>query len=86
MASDKAITELINSGLTNQRTGVKSADFVSQNNVFKGVCTGYIKKIYKLKSGNIKRKSVDCSYETFNRKLDICPQCGYSLLWKKLEG
>lgn len=46
---------------------------------FKGICTGEISVLSK--HGRYKR--VNCRYVTEDKFIDVCPDCGSSLLWKR---
>ena len=74
---------LLSIGLTNQGLGFTLGDVSSPAYVFTGVCSGFVQKEFKTKTGEPKMKEVDCLFTTINRSIDRCPECGYNLFWKK---
>jgi len=77
--------ELVSGGFTNHATGIRTSDLSGVKTSYKGVCTGYDRKLITFKTGKSRMRDVNCKFETFNRSLDDCPVCGYALLWKIIK-
>lgn len=70
----------VNNGYTNQIIGHDLGEIARSKYILVGSCKG---EIFEANGKSARGNKRYCNFETYNKKLDICPNCGFALKWKK---